>query len=387
MASDDGVTCATAWICCPAGTATVAGSKATFQPLGAVADRATAAMSAVPVFDTTTVMSLAAPAVALMLRRWSAVVRVIVYDPVISTSRSWCAVCAPLETSTEIGNLPAAAFAAGVTDTVTGDVAPAFTTTLAACAEEPTCEVTVQPAGPVATALNGRSSGVELVSVRVNGNVALEAPFRLGISVVRVTSPAALGVTRTSTGSVSDARDPFVLTPRTTIRCVPPVAPVGTVTARVTLVGVFVPSVSTPSTVKPPPRRVAVHSAGAPVTVRSTRSGVSVVIEMSKLTVDPGEVATAGYGVVSVSWPAAPTGTAPTRDTRPSIDETRPSLAPRVRTDQASDTRSTSLKSDVGTGVIPRVAAGSGLRNVRGRTGASLTPRRPNNQPRFDEET
>ena len=197
--------------------------------------------------------------------------------------------------------MPAAASAAGLTDTVTGDVAPALTIDARGLRQEPTWEVTVQPAGPVETALNGRSSGVEFVSVRVNLKVALDAPFSLGMSVVRVTSPAALGVTRRSTGSESAARALDVLTPRTMIRCVPSVAAAGTVTVKVTFVGVYVPSVSTPSTVKPPPRRVAVHSAGVPETVRSTRPGVSVVIEMSKLTVEPGDAATAGYGVVSVT--------------------------------------------------------------------------------------
>ena len=91
-----------------------------------------------------------------------------------------------------------------------------MTTTLAAWAVDPTWAVTVQPAGPVAATLNGRSSGVSLVSVRLNGKVASEAPLSCGMSVVRVTSPAALGATRMSTGSVVDAP---AIVPRTVIRC------------------------------------------------------------------------------------------------------------------------------------------------------------------------
>ena len=64
--------------------------------------------------------------------------------------------------------------------TVTVEVLPALTTTLAAWACDPTWAVTVQPAGPVAATLNGRSSGVSLVSVRLNGNDASEAPLSCG---------------------------------------------------------------------------------------------------------------------------------------------------------------------------------------------------------------
>ena len=46
-------------------------------------------------------------------------------------------------------------------------------------------------------------------------NVASEAPFSCGVSVVRVTSPAALGDTRMSTGNVVDAPE---VVPRTTMR-------------------------------------------------------------------------------------------------------------------------------------------------------------------------
>ena len=104
---------------------------------------------------------------------------------------------------------------------------PALTTTLAACAVVPTWAVTVQPAGPVATTLNGRSSGVSLVSVRLKLKLAFEAPLSCGVSVVRVTLPAALGVTRTSTDRVVE---PPLVVPRTSIRCVVAVASAGTVT-------------------------------------------------------------------------------------------------------------------------------------------------------------
>ena len=65
--------------------------------------------------------------------------------------------------------------------------------------------MTVQPAGPVAATLNGRSSEVLLVRVRLNVKVVSDAPLSWGVSVVRVTLPAALGETRMSIVSVVDA--------------------------------------------------------------------------------------------------------------------------------------------------------------------------------------
>ena len=113
---------------------------------------------------------------------------------------------------------------------------------------------------------------MSLVSVRLNGKDASEAPLSCGMSVVRVTSPAALGVTRMSTrqrvGGSAGAS-----TPRTG----DPLGALGRGGRDGHVEGDLgrrvVPSVSTPSTVKPPPRRTAVQPAGAPVTVRSTRSG------------------------------------------------------------------------------------------------------------------
>ena len=110
------------------------------------------------------------------------------------------------------------ASSAGFAETLTVELLPALTTTLAACACEPTWAVTVQPAGPAATTLNGRSSAVSFVSVRLNGKVASEAPFSCGVSVVRLMSPAAFGATRMSTGRVVDAPE---IVPRTTMRVVP----------------------------------------------------------------------------------------------------------------------------------------------------------------------
>src|SRR6185436_5425556 len=122
---------------------------------------------------------------------------------------------------------------------------PALTTTLAAWAVVPIGAVTDQPAGPVAATLNGRSSAVSLVNVRLNGNDASDAPLSCAMSVVRVTSPAALGATRMSTGSAVDAPE---IVPRTVIRWVPSGASAGTVTLSVTLVAPE-PSDSTPSMV------------------------------------------------------------------------------------------------------------------------------------------
>ena len=136
---------------------------------------------------------------------------------------------------------------------------PALTTTLAACAVVPTWAVTVQPAGPVAVTLNGRSSGVSLVSVRLNEKVASEAPLSCGVSVVRVTSPAALGATRMSTGSVVDA-------PGDRAAHVDPLRPRGRVGwdrhVERDLGRGRCRRDSTPSMVKPPPRRTAVQPSG-----------------------------------------------------------------------------------------------------------------------------
>ena len=125
-----------------------------------------------------------------------------------------------------------------MTLTATVSFWPALTTTLAAWACEPICAVTVQPAGPVADTLKGRSSGVTLVSVRVNENEVFEAPWRCATSVVMVTLPAA---SRDPVSSVKVVDAPEAVVPFTSIFWLPPVASAGTVTLRVTLVSVLPP--------------------------------------------------------------------------------------------------------------------------------------------------
>ncbi len=196
----------------------------------------------------------------------------------------------PLVTSTEMGYWPASMAAGALAVTVTGVVAPAFTIALAAWLSELTWDVMVQPSGPVATPVNVRSSDVSLWSVRLKEKVVVDGPLREGKSVVRLTSPAAFGVTRMSSGSVSVAA-PALAT--TSMRWVAAAASAGTVTSRRTVAAV-VPLVWTPSTMNPPPKSDAVHDAGAPLTERSTRADVSVLIERSKLTFVPGATATPG---------------------------------------------------------------------------------------------
>ena len=105
----------------------------------------------------------------------------------ISTPRSWWAVREPLVTSTEIGYCPASIAAGGLAVTVTGVVAPAFTSAFAAWLSELTWVVIVQPSGPVATPVNVRSSEVSLCRVRLNVNVVVDGPLSDGKSVVRLT--------------------------------------------------------------------------------------------------------------------------------------------------------------------------------------------------------
>ena len=151
------------------------------------------------------------------------------------------------------------------------------------------------------------------------------------------------------------------------------------------MVPVDPPGDSTPSTVKPPPRRTAVQPSGTLPTARSTRPAAAVVTVMSKLGFEPGETAIAGNGVVSVTASAAPTGTAAASDANPSRDAARPSLNVRDRTDQATATEPPPrVVSAAGSGVTPRAR---GARDARTRTAASLTPRRWKNQPTFGEET
>ncbi len=83
---------------------------------------------------------------------------------------------------------------------------PASTIALAACACEVISASAVQPGGAVAATPNVRSSGVSLRSVSVKLKLASVDPWSSGKSVVSVTSPAAFGVTRMSTGS--DAVEP-----------------------------------------------------------------------------------------------------------------------------------------------------------------------------------
>ena len=231
--------------------------------------------------------------------------------------------------------MPAAASVDALAVTVTGVVAPALTTTLAACAVDPTCGVTVQPSGPVEVALNGRSSAVSLVSVRLNEKLVFEAPLSWGVSVVRVTCPAAFGSTRIVVCSVVD---PPGVVPTTSISCAPAVASAGTVTLSVTLVTAEPPGDSTPSMVNPPPRMTAVQPVGTLPTARLTRPGLSVVIDTSKLGLDPGATTMAGKGVVSVMADAAVVTGAPASNARPRIDVTRPSLVARNRAFRPTNT-------------------------------------------------
>ena len=142
-----------------------------------------------------------------------------------------------------------------------------------------------------------------MCSVRLNVNVVVDGPLSDGKSVVRLTCPAAFGVTRMSSGSVSVA---LPARASTSIRWVAPVAVAGTVTSRRTVAAV-VPLVWTPSTTNPPPNSEAVQSAGTPLSERSTRADASVLTEMSKLTFVPGATATPGYGVDRLTVPAAAT--------------------------------------------------------------------------------
>ena len=152
-------------------------------------------------------------------------------------------------------------------------------------------------------------------------------------------SPAALGDTRMSTVSVVDAPDE--VTPLTSIRCVLAAASGGTVTLSVILTGVE-PSESTPSMVKPPPRRTAVQPSGTLPTDRSTRPGWAVVTEMSKLGFAPGATAMAGNGVERVIAAAALAAGAAASNANPSMDATSASRAERERRSLALDTTDTS---------------------------------------------
>ena len=224
-----------------------------------------------------------------------------------------------------------------MTDTV--EVLPALTTTLAALAVEPIWPVTVQPSGPVAATLNGRSLEVLLFRVSENVNVVSVEPLSWGVSVVSVTLPAALGETRMLVVMVAVA--PLEVTPLTSICCVLAAASAGIVTLSVSLTGV-VPSDSTPSTVKPPPRRTAVQPSGTLPTVRATRLAVLVVTVTSKLGFAPGATEIAGNGVVMVSGEAAIAAGAADSSASPSIDATSPKRAMRDRPSTALDTTDTS---------------------------------------------
>ena len=170
--------------------------------------------------------------------------------------------------------------------TVTGVVLPALTMALAAWLSELTWVVTVQPAGPVATPVKVRSSAVSLWSVRLKVKVLVEGPLSCGKSVVRLTSPAAAGVTRMSSGSVAV---PPEARATTSIRCVFASAVAGHGHVEAHLVAAPSPSVWTPSTTKPPPkswRRPVRRDADGRRGRRARPMAVS--IERSKLTLVPG---------------------------------------------------------------------------------------------------
>ncbi len=131
---------------------------------------------------------------------------------------------------------------------------------------------------------------MSLRRVRLNVKLASEAPRTSGTSVVSVTSPAAFGVTRMSTGSVPIEPS---LVARSVIRSVPAWAVSGTVTSRVTSVG-SEPFDWTPLTRNPPPRTVASQSAGTSDTARSTRPALSVSTDTVRLTLAPGATSIAG---------------------------------------------------------------------------------------------
>ena len=176
---------------------------------------------------------------------------------------------------------------------------------------------------------------MSLVSVRLNEKLVFEAPFSWGVSVVRVTCPAAFGSTRIVTCSVVD---PPGVAPATSISCVPAVASAGIVTLSVTFVTADPPGNSTPSMVNPPPRMTAVQPVGTLPTVRVTRPGLAVVMDTSKLGLDPGATTMAGKGVVSVMAAAAVVTGAPASNARPRIDVTRPSLVARNRAFRPTNT-------------------------------------------------
>ena len=181
---------------------------------------------------------------------------------------------------------------------------------------------------------------MSLCRVRLNVNVLVEGPLSDGKSVVRLTSPAAFGVTRMSSGRTSVA-DPDLAA--TWIRWVAAVAVAGTVTSRRT-VAADDPVVWTPSTMNPPPKSDAVQSAGTSRSERSTRSEASVLTEISKLTFVPGATATPGYGVDRLTVSAAAAVGTPTRTRK----ATRPRAA--IRRTTRPMLGGTSSKDDVSSG-------------------------------------
>ena len=123
-------------------------------------------------------------------------------------------------------------------------------------------------------------------------------------------SPATSVLTETVIGRVAVSPPSLAVT---TIRPSVTVVSPGTFTSRRAVAGLPL-ATETPDTTKPPPCNVAVHPEGVPDTVRSAVPSRGAVIVRSKLALEPGATAIAGYGVVTARVSAATTaGASPTR--------------------------------------------------------------------------
>ena len=143
----------------------------TVQPVGGVAVSFTAVRSARAGVLDDELEGMAPPAVPSAFRRWSGVVRVIWYEPMIATCRGASTSWPPSVALTTMGYEPAGTVVGGVAVTVIVDDELALTGDARGLRLARRAGGTCQPSGPLADTANVRSSGVSLVSVRVKVNV------------------------------------------------------------------------------------------------------------------------------------------------------------------------------------------------------------------------
>src|SRR3954447_218990 len=218
---------------------------------------------------------------------------------------------------------------------------PALTGTLVARSEPDGLAVTVQPDGPVAPIANVMSDAVPFFRSTLNVYASVVLPWSSGNWAVSVAVPPASVATRTVIGSVALPPPPRAAT---LIRAVPCCAPSGTTTSSVTW-GAVLPFANTPSISLPPPRNVVRQPSGAPLAASWTSRAESTVMLSVNDAVPPGFTTTSGYGVVTLTPPAASaTGATakadrtvaalrtrsarPTRRDRRDLDETRDGIVP-----------------------------------------------------------